>query len=174
MCIRDSYTIFCQRSFVFICCDTRMYRRFRGCPVVLDIELSVSAWYQKTRRALLRARCLVLRLPMRLCAVSRITLQISCHGAETKERFCANQSTKESRRGQTTPTSKSIYLFMETPYMDLRAGPNRKVIRRTWRLCNPQNAHAPPRRDRGCQNTCFYILLAYVYRRLGCVASNGD
>ena len=41
-----------QRSFVFLCRDTRMYRRFRGCPVVLDIELSVSAWYQKTRRAL--------------------------------------------------------------------------------------------------------------------------
>ena len=24
-----------QRSFVFLCCDTRMYLRFRGCPVVL-------------------------------------------------------------------------------------------------------------------------------------------
>ena len=34
-----------QRSFVFLCSDTRMYLRFRGCPVVLDIELSVSAWY---------------------------------------------------------------------------------------------------------------------------------
>ena len=32
----------------------RMYLRFRGCLVVLDIELSVSAWYQKTRRVLLR------------------------------------------------------------------------------------------------------------------------
>ena len=37
-----------QRSFVVLCCDTRMYLRFRGCPVVLDIELSVSAWYHKT------------------------------------------------------------------------------------------------------------------------------
>ena len=51
-----------QRSFVFLCCDTRMYLRFRGCPVVLDIELSVSAWYHKTRRALLRARRLLLLL----------------------------------------------------------------------------------------------------------------
>ena len=34
----------------------RIYLRFRGCPVVLDIGLAVSAWYQKTRRALLRAR----------------------------------------------------------------------------------------------------------------------
>ena len=29
-----------------------MYLWFRGCPVVLDIEFSVSAWDQKTRRAL--------------------------------------------------------------------------------------------------------------------------
>ena len=39
-----------------------MYLRFRGCPVVLGIELSVSAWYQKTRHALLRARYLLLML----------------------------------------------------------------------------------------------------------------
>ena len=45
-------TIFWPRRFVSLCCYTRMYRRFRGCPVVLDIELSVSAWYHKTRRAL--------------------------------------------------------------------------------------------------------------------------
>ena len=62
-----------------------MYLRFRGRPVVLDIELSVSAWYQKTRRVLLRARCLVLLLRERRCAVCGITLKISCNGAETKE-----------------------------------------------------------------------------------------
>ena len=39
-----------QRSFCFLYCD--MYLRFPGCPVVLDTELYVSAWYQKTRRAL--------------------------------------------------------------------------------------------------------------------------
>ena len=86
------------------------------------------------------------------------------YGAETTERFCVNQNTKESRRIQNTPTSKSILLFMKTTYMDLRAGPTRKVIRRTSRLCNPRNTHAPPRRDRGCQNTCLYIPLAYVLR----------
>ena len=66
-----------QRSFVFLCGDTRMYRRFRGCPVVRDIELSVSAWYHKTRRVLLRARRLLLLLILtaeskerRLAAVS--------------------------------------------------------------------------------------------------------
>ena len=51
-----------QRSFVILCCDTRMYLWFRGGPVVLDIELSVSAWYRKTRRVLLRARRLLLLL----------------------------------------------------------------------------------------------------------------
>ena len=86
------------------------------------------------------------------------------YGAETTERFCVNQNTKESRRIQNTPTSKSILLFMKTTYMDLRAGPTRKVIRRTSRLCNPRNTHAPPRRDRGCQNTCLYIPVAYVCR----------
>ena len=39
-----------------------MYLRLRGCPVVLDIELSVSAWYHKTRCVLLRARRLLLLL----------------------------------------------------------------------------------------------------------------
>ena len=85
------------------------------------------------------------------------------YGAETTERFCVNQNTKESRRIQNTPTSKSILLFMKTTYMDLRAGPTRKVIRRTSRLCNPRNTHAPPRRDRGCQNTCLDIPLVYVH-----------
>ena len=61
-CIRFGALFSRQRSFFcFLCCDilrsiyTRyiyMYFRFQGCPVVLDIELSVSAWYQKTRRAL--------------------------------------------------------------------------------------------------------------------------
>ena len=100
----------------------------------------------------------------RRCAVCGITFKITCNGAETKERFCANQNTKESGRIRNTTTSKIIFLFMETLDMDLRAGPTRKVIRRTSRLCNPQNPHAPPRRDRGCQNTCLYIPLAYVCR----------
>ena len=151
-----------------------MYLRFRGCPVVLDIELSVSAWYQKTRRALLRARCLVLLLRERRCAVCGITLKFSCNGAETKERFCAKQDTKESRRVQNTPTSKStfqntptsrsVFFLMETPCMDLRAGPTRKAIGQTCPVYNRQSTHAPPRRDRRGQNTCVCIPHAYVYR----------
>ena len=57
-CIRFGALLSRQRSF-FLCCD--MCLRFRGCPVVLDIELSVSAQYQETR-ALLRARRLLLLL----------------------------------------------------------------------------------------------------------------
>ena len=44
----------------FLYCE--MHLRFRGCPVVLDIELSVSAWYQKTRLVLLHATGLLLLL----------------------------------------------------------------------------------------------------------------
>ena len=51
-----------QRSFFvhYLACDM-LCLRFRGCPVVLDIELSVSARYEKTR-VLLCARRLVLLL----------------------------------------------------------------------------------------------------------------
>ena len=59
-CIRFGALFSRQRSFCFLYCD--MYLRFRGCPVVLDIELSVSAWYQKNRRVLLCARRLLLLL----------------------------------------------------------------------------------------------------------------
>ena len=79
-----------QHSFVFLCGDARMYRRFRGCPVVLDIELSVSAWYHKTRCVLLRARRLLLLLLLtaeskeRRLAACGITFKLASNGAETK------------------------------------------------------------------------------------------
>ena len=98
-----------QRSFVFLCCDTPMYLRFRGCPVVLDIELSVSAWYHKTRRVLLRARRLLLLLLLTAerkepwLAVSCITFELASNEAETKYRFRANQNTRKFRRTQNTP-----------------------------------------------------------------------
>ena len=50
--LRRLHTVWCSilfsgpRSFVFLCCDTRMYRRFRGCLVVRDIELSMSLRFQ--------------------------------------------------------------------------------------------------------------------------------
>ena len=79
-----------QRSFVFLCCDTRMYHRFRGCLVVRDIELSVSAWYHKTRRVLPRARRLLLPLLLTVeskeqrLAVCGITFKPASNGTETK------------------------------------------------------------------------------------------
>ena len=49
-CIRFGVLFSRRRSF---CLQCDMYLRFRGCPVVLDIELCVSAWFhEKTRRAL--------------------------------------------------------------------------------------------------------------------------
>ena len=67
-----------------------MYRRFRGCPVVLDIELSVSALYHKPRRVLLRAKRLLLLLVLtaegkeRRLAVCGITFKPAKNGAETE------------------------------------------------------------------------------------------
>jgi len=88
-CVRFGALFSGQRSFGFLCCDTRMYLRFRGCLVVLDIELSVSTWYHKTRRVLLRARRLLLLLltaeirePRR--AVCGITFKLTSTLAETK------------------------------------------------------------------------------------------
>ena len=50
-----------RNSFFLYYCDTCL--RFRGCPVLLlPVELSVSARYQKTRVLLLRARRLLLLL----------------------------------------------------------------------------------------------------------------
>ena len=87
-----------------------MYLRFRGCPVVLDMELSVIAWYQKTRRVLLRARRrLLLRLltaesKERRLAVCGITFKPALNGAETEQRLRSNQNTRKFRRTQNTPT----------------------------------------------------------------------
>ena len=72
------------------CLIMNMYLRFRGCPVVLDIELSVSTWYHKTRRVMLHARRLLLLLLLaaeskeRRLAVCGITFKLSSNGAETK------------------------------------------------------------------------------------------
>ena len=79
-----------QRGFAFLCCDTRIYLRLRGCPVVLDIELSVSAWHHNARRVLLRAKRLLLLLLLtaeskeRWLAVCGITFKLASNGVETK------------------------------------------------------------------------------------------
>ena len=48
--------------------------------------------------------------------------------------------------------------------MGLRDGSTRKLTCLTWSVSSPQSSRAPPRRDRGCQNTCLDVPLAYVYR----------
>ena len=79
-----------QHSVVLLCCDTRMYLRFQGCPVVLDVELPVSARYHKARRVLLRVRRLLLPLLLtteskeRRLAACGITFKPASNGAETK------------------------------------------------------------------------------------------
>ena len=54
-CIRFGALFSRRRSFCFLYCE--MYLRFRGCPVVPDIDLYVSAWCHKTRRALYCCCC---------------------------------------------------------------------------------------------------------------------
>ena len=86
------YTFWCS-VFYFLASaasssTSDMCLRFRGCPVVvLDIELSVSARYQK-----MRARCVF------CCSVaeaSGINFEITCNESKAKQRFWANQSTRK-------------------------------------------------------------------------------
>ena len=73
-------------SAVILVC---MYRRFRVCPVVVNIELSVSAWYHKTQCVQLRARHLLLLLFLtaeskeRRLAVCGVTFKLASNRAET-------------------------------------------------------------------------------------------
>ena len=84
------------------------------------------------------------------------------YGAETKKRFCANHHTKESRRMQHTPTSKSNLLFMETPYMDLRAGPH--TTGDTSDIAIVQPAEHPRTSPPGSRLSEHIVPLAYVCR----------
>ena len=96
-----------------------MYFRFRGCPLVLDIELSVSAWYQdSTCTVLLRARCLLLLLLAadskdRQCAVCGITFKITRNMERKQKNDFVPIRTKYSRRIQYTPTS--IFYLWKLP-----------------------------------------------------------
>ena len=111
-----------QRSFVLLCCDTRMCLQFRGCPVVLDSELSMSAWYHKTRRALLRARRLLLLLLLtaegneRWLAVCGTTFKLASNGAEKQN--------NDSAAPKTPPLEKNIFIVLEIPCTLLLAAKN--------------------------------------------------
>ena len=66
-------SIFSPAQLLSLCCD--MCLLLRGCPAVLEIELSVNARYQKTR-VLLRARRLLLLLGSAASGGVRHKLQI--------------------------------------------------------------------------------------------------
>ena len=139
-----------------------MYLRFWGCPVVLDIELSVSAWYEKARRVLLHARrILLLLLHAALRGGVRCAVQISKIHAKQSNDLVPITTRKNPDASDTH--IKTQLLFMKTPYMDLRAGSTRMLICLTYPVSSPQRSAAPPRRDRGCQNTRLDVPLAYVY-----------
>ena len=74
-----------------------------------------------------------------------------------------NNNTK-SRRTQTPPDLKCIFLVLETPYGHSRLKQHKWVICPTCRVRHPQSSHVLPRRDQGGQNICLDITLAGVCR----------
>ena len=126
-CIRFGALFSCHRSFCFLYCDTRYVYidiyRFRGFPVVLDIELSVSAGYQKTGRALLRASCLVMLLRERRCAVCGITLEIPCISGNKRTIWCQSENEGIPPRPSHTHIKKHFF-FWELPVWTCELDPN--------------------------------------------------
>ena len=104
-----------QRKFVIFCCNTRMNLWFRGCPVVLDIEVSVTAWHHKTRRVLLRAGRLLLVLLLTAeskeypFAVCGITFKLASNGAEQNDDFVPIRTPRNSAAPETLPLEKKIF-----------------------------------------------------------------
>ena len=88
----------------------------------LYIELSVSAWYQKTRRALLRARCLLLLLLLaadireRRCAVLGTTFKITCNMERklTKD-FVPIRTRDNPAASKTHPHQKTFFHLRKLP-----------------------------------------------------------
>ena len=93
-------------------CDK--YLRFQGFPVVLDIELSVSAWYQKTRGVPLRARRLLLLL-LPLAAASGgvrhifFFFKITCNGAKQNNDFVPIKIPENSAASKTHPLENAFF-----------------------------------------------------------------
>ena len=83
--------------------------------MVLDIELSMSAWYHKTRRVLLRARRLLLLLLLtaeskeRRLAVCGITFKPASNGSETNNDFVPITPPENSAAPKTPPLEKAFF-----------------------------------------------------------------
>ena len=106
----------CQRSLCFLYRDTRYICIF-GVGVVrfvVDIELSATAWYQKTRRALLLARCLVLLLRERRCAVCGMTLTFHAMERKHKNDFVPIRTRRNPAAAKTRPHQKAFFYLFDT------------------------------------------------------------
>ena len=78
------------RSFVLYDWTCDVCLRFRGCPVELDLELSVSAWHQKTR----------LRLPEDWCGAVRAASCAAACCRSSERRFAAPISKLDAMRAK--------------------------------------------------------------------------
>ena len=88
--------------------------------------------------------------------------QIFMQWSETKNDFVPIRTPERPPDPNKTPTSKCSNLVLETPMELPAATMNTKAIRQTCRVCCPQDSCELPRRDRGRQNTCLDVPLAYV------------
>ena len=84
-------------------------------------------------------------------------------------RPCAFEEKKRTQKHEIPPHPKHTCLKMHffisgNSLRIFTAAEREKAICPTCRVCNPQSSHAPPRRDRGGQNTCLDIPLAGVCR----------
>ena len=100
----------------------------------------------------------------RRCAVCGITFKITCNiERKQKNDFCQSEHERIPPHPTHTHIKKQTFFYLwKLPVWTCELDPTRKMIRRTSRLSNLHNTHAPPRRDRRCQNTCLYIPLAEV------------
>ena len=143
-------------------CD--LYLRFRTRPVVLDIELSMSTWYQMTRPVMLHERRILLLL---LLAADRAVCGVRCAACLSKSHakqnndFVPIRTRKSSAASKKHPNKKTIW---KLPCLDLRAGSTRKFMCLTYPVNSQQRIGAPPRRDQGCQNTFLDVPLASACR----------
>ena len=123
-CVRFGALFSGQRRSVFLCRDAGMYLRSRGCPVVLEIELSVSAWYRKTRRALLRARrLLLLLLTAAACGVQH-NVQTDIHLSGKKMAILCQSEHQKIAPHPKHPRLKNIFFSSRNPMSLLAAAIN--------------------------------------------------
>ena len=133
-----------------------------------------------TCTVLLRARCVMMLLLLvadskdRRCAVCGITFKSTCNmGRKQKNDFVPIITRKNPAACNTHPHQKAIFYLWKLPTWTCELDPTRQAIRRISRLCNPQNTHAPPRRDRVVR-THASISVLRTSAVVNCLASIGE